>query len=288
MKKRLIVSLAALSIVMVMLTSVRGTAHAIGPTAELAIAFQGVHLAPDSQTQDAAGGVANLQVVADWNVCFFSSFNQVSPTTIQTVCGGFFLAPVTVTAGAVLGATGMVTVQSGPNAGLQLPFSIPTLTFSTQPGPGQIQLQNTGQFQTFQSSAAVHYPDASHRPGDDLLVANANVTLCSTLNVTAPPDENCGSFNTTSNPANVHWIKTGAIDTGIFVRRTPVVEQAAPAAPQIAAPVTGTGRISPPNTGDAGLAATDHRSSLTPLAFVVAGVLLLLVSGGVLQRRLKE
>ncbi len=139
-----------------------------------------------------------------------------------------------------------------------------------------------GQAFTFQVQALASYVDFDHRVGSDTGQATAFVLpndiedgcLLGYFDLTgvsgglAVPIGCVGNNPLVSNQANVRWIKTGAIDTGIFVRRTPVVEQAA--APPVQAPATGTGRITAPNTGDGGLQASGGSRSDLALPLAIA------------------
>ncbi len=213
-------------------------ARADGPY--LIVNFLG--LSPQFQMHDITD-VATLVVTAGLcqaspthdNQCVQSTDGQAPPSFITTV---------------TLMLHGFVDITAGPNQGLQLPFTIPFNLAAPW--------LSTGGIEVLQGQAVVQYSDQSRKEGHDIPVAIAPEQVSIEL----------GTEQTiASNQVDVQWVKGGVIDTGIFVRRTPVVQQAAPAAPEVQAPATGTGRISPPNTGDAGLQAASTSTDLSlPLA----------------------
>lgn len=220
------------------------------PRARAQLPYLAVHflgLSPQFQVHDIAD-VATLLVTAD--LC------EASPTHDNQCIQDAQTGSPSAWAAPMLQLNGFINITAGPNQGLQLPFAI---SFNLAAPWGTMD-----GLEVLQGQAVVTYPDASHREGHDIAVAIV-------------PEQVGREFGTeytiTSNQVDVQWVKGGAIDTGIFKRRTPVVEQAAaPAAPEVQAPATGTGRITAPNTGDAGLQASSASSDLAlPLLASVAG-----------------
>ncbi len=225
----------------------------------LAVHFLG--LSPAFQMHDITD-MATLVVTAD--LC------AVSPTHEDQCIQDLGSPSPSVWQTSTLQLSGFINITSGPNQGLQLPF---TITFNLGTPWGMM-----GGIEVLQGQAVVTYPDASHKEGHDIPVAI----------VPEQVSREFGAQSTiTSNPVDVQWVKGGVIDTGIFVRRTPVVQQAAPAAPAVQAPSTGTGRITAPNTGDAGLQASSSGADLSlPLAASIAvGSLCMALALRLIRRR---
>ena len=142
------------------------------------------------------------------------------------------------------------------------------------PGTGPVNPLASSAAATYNGVAIAYLLTSNNHVGAYEVVAAAGGTIIATPH----SDDPLLRLTPTERPA---WLRRTHSD---FVPGAPITTQvtvtcslpAAPVAPTVTAPVTGTGSITPPNTGDAGLASSSSNAMLFVIvgaaAFVLAGI----------------
>jgi hypothetical protein len=198
------------------------------------------------------------------------AFITMTAAPSKLVCGEKATVLVTVTDAINQKVSDHTRVELVTNYGGVLGGTGATLAF---PGVNPVGPLSSGAAETFGGVATAYLLTSSSHVGAYEVVAAAGGSNVGAYSVAWTWGSSSGTYNG----------NTGVFSTPVVSSQVTVTCTAG--APAVTAPATGTGSISPPNTGDAGLAATSSGSAMLYVIFgAVAFVLAGLVSFGYARR----
>jgi hypothetical protein len=215
-------------------------------------------------------GGADLVRTVTINVVGPPAFITATAAPDRLICGEKSTITVTVKDALQQNVSDNTQVELISNWGSVIAGTGATLGF---PGTGPVNPLASSAAATYNGVAIAYLLTSNNHVGAYEVVAAAGGTLIATPHSDDPyydyvSDERRGGYDHHSD-----YVPGAPITTQVTVTCS---LPAAPVAPTVTAPVTGTGSITPPNTGDAGLASSGSNAMLIVIvgaaAFVLAGI----------------
>ena len=201
--------------------------------------------------------LSDLSATVDVTVVGPPAFITMTAAPTKLVCGEKATILVTVTDAINQKVSDHTVVELITNYGGVIGGTGATLGF---PGINPVTPLSSGAAETFGGVATAYLLTSSAHVGAYEVVASAG-------------GSNLGFYDVVNNSEST-YVRNGYFSTPVVTSQVTVTCTAG--TPVVTAPATGTGTISPPNTGDAGLAAAQ---SSTASLFVIAGAVAFVLAG---------